>query len=468
MSQDYPKVYRTADPLLIRPCRLALQVDDTTYYAKVKFGNKFCGYYIYANATGYHIYEYKDEQLTQDWSGDSTRPVPQISQQEVQEQLEQEAQEWLDALQEAIREHPSDNEIKKALDRLTYQLHYDATGSSTDFATQFHDEGFSVITIDKPSTDNEFPTIPDTVSTIVGEEGTTGTPGTGTGIWSVSNNLNAVNTELGNIKAKIGDFDTHLAGSSGAIKQYVGDVLYNASSTLTVCGYLNKIATNLRADDSGNYQEYTISRALREYVPGASSQEKSVSGATKEQTDLEQQSFNEISVNQLGAFGEGDSGAAGHRTLYATLGEYTQANKDNLSQAVGLTIDTSSSSTLTGTAKKIDETLTDANNGLVAKVSSTKSVVDTIDANVGHPQIGADPATGIYWATHNTNANVDSIKTTTDSITNNNIVAKINNMNDMMFGSNGYSGFVATHNNGQYSTYYVKSATPGGGWTWQD
>ena len=52
MSQDYPKVYRTADPLLIRPCRLALQVDDTTYYAKVKFGNKFCGYYIYANATG--------------------------------------------------------------------------------------------------------------------------------------------------------------------------------------------------------------------------------------------------------------------------------------------------------------------------------------------------------------------------------------------------------------------------------
>lgn len=456
MSQDYPKVYRTADPLLIRPCRLALQVDDTTYYAKVKFGNKFCGYYIYANATGYHIYEYKDEQLTQDWSGDSTRPVPQVSQQAVQEQLEQEAQEWLDALQEAIREHPSDNEIKKALDRLTYQLHYDATGSSTDFATQFHDEGFSVITIDKPSEGNVFPTIPDTVSTIVGEEGTAGTPGTGTGIWSVSNNLNAVNNELGNIKTKIGDFDKHLAGSSGAIKQYVGDVLYNASSTSTVCGYLNKIATNLKADDSGTYQEYTISRALREYVPGASSQEKSVSGATKEQTDLEQRSFNEISVNQLGAFGEGDSGATGHRTLYATLGEYTQANKNNLSQAVGLTTEDGSSSSLTGNVKNIKISIGDSSSGLVKAVDDASGTISTVNSKIGTPD-------NVNWTLFNYE---HTIKTSTDKLycARGNIGTLVNDMYNGMWGNgSNMTGFIADTGIG---TYYVKGAASRGGIEW--
>lgn len=464
MSQDYPKVYRTADPLLIRPCRLALQVDDTTYYAKVKFGNKFCGYYIYANATGYHIYEYKDEQLTQDWSGDSTRPVPQISQQAVQEQLEQEAQEWLDALQEAIRERPSDNEIKKALDRLTYQLHYDTTGSSTDFATQFHDEGFSVITIDKPSEGNEFPTIPDTVSTVVGEEGTSGTPGTGTGIWSVSNNLNAVNTELGNIKTKIGDFDTHLAGSSGAIKQYVGNVLYNASSTSTVCGYLNKVATNLRADDSGNYQEYTISRALREYIPGASSQEKSVSGATKEQTDLEQKNFNEISVNQLGAFGEGDSGATGHRTLYATLGAYTQSNKDNLSQAVGLTTDVNTGNSLTSRVIKVSDTLGDSDEGLVKTVNEASSTISTVNSKIGTPD-------NVNWTLfnyeHTNKTTVDAIKTSTDKLycARGNIGNLVNDMYNAVWGDGaGNAGFVT--NSAGIGTYYVKAAASTGGIEW--
>ena len=463
MSQDYPKVYRTADPLLIRPCRLALQVDDTTYYAKVKFGNKFCGYYIYANATGYHIYEYKDEQLTQDWSGDSTRPVPQVSQQEVQEQLEQEAQEWLDALQEAIREHPSDNEIKKALDRLTYQLHYDATGSSTDFATQFHDEGFSVITIDKPSEGNEFPTIPDTVSTIVGEEGTAGTPGTGTGIWSVSNNLNAVNNELGNIKTKIGDFDTHLAGSSGAIKQYVGNVLYNASSTSTVCGYLNKIATNLKADDSGTYQEYTISRALREYVPGASSQEKSVSGATKEQTDLEQRSFNEISVSQLGAFGEGDSGAAGHRTLYQALGIYAQDNNNDLSQAIGKTTDDSTGSSLTSRVIKVSETLGDSNGGLVKAVNDASGTISTVNSKIGTP----DNANWTLFSYEHTNkTTVDAIKTSTDKLycARGNIGNLVNDMYNGMWGNgSNITGFIADTGIG---TYYVKGAASRGGIEW--
>lgn len=450
MSQDYPKVYRTADPLLIRPCRLALQVDDTTYYAKVKFGNKFCGFYIYANATGYHIYEYKDEQLTQDWSGDSTRPVPQISQQEVREQLEQEAQEWLDALQEAIREHPSDNEIKKALDRLTYQLHYDATGSSTDFATQFHDEGFSVITIDKPSADNEFPTIPDTVSTIVGEEGTSGTPGTGTGIWSVSNNLNAVNTELGNIKTKIGDFDTHLAGSSGAIKQYIGDVLYDASSTSTVCGYLNKIATNLRADsDNPQTQEYTISKALRD----RGDTNYSVSGATYEQTQLEQQHFTEISVNQLGALGTGESGGSGHRTLYQALGSYAQDNNNDLSQAVGLTIDTSSSLTLIGTAKKIDETLTDANNGLVKKVDDASVNISTVKTTTDmiNDKLGSATSASSIWYDVIHNAGAGDVTMTQGS---NSIAYNVNDMRNAMFGNGSKYGFAVEGT----SNFYVRTS----------
>ena len=387
MSSSYavPIVHRTSDPLVIRTSDTSLLVNDTTYNVVVKCGNLFCGFYVYMTGHGYPVYKYKDEDLTSSLRGSGSEAT-------ICSQLEMYAKGWVDELEEAILSHRSDNELKKAIDRLTWQLHYDITESNTDFVEMFPD--FSDISIDKSGY-----TIYSTVTTsatnlgnAVGEGANViiGDSTSGAGIWSVSNTIsgmsNSVCGKLDTMSSNISTLDSNLNGSSGSIKTYIGNIIYSSGDTgstpTTLCGYINKVATNLRADADGSYQEYTISKALREYVPGASSQEKSVSGATKDQTDLEQRSFTEISVHQLGAFGEGETGDTGHRTLYATLGEYTQSNKNDLSQAVGTTADTSSSTTLTGTAKKIDEALTDANNGVVKKVNDVSIKIGTpLDEN---------------------------------------------------------------------------------------
>lgn len=118
------------------------------------------------------------------------------------------------------------------------------------------------------------------------------------------------------------------------------------SGNVGLIGATKQIALNLKADG-----EYTISKALRE------NGEDSVSGATHEQTVLEQQHFTQISVNQLGAFGaEHDSGtpnAGTYRTLFDTLNygapNAGYSNTDNKSLAMTVGTDVVGSS---GTYKK--------------------------------------------------------------------------------------------------------------------
>jgi hypothetical protein len=449
-DNEYPQVFRVSDPLVIRPCRLSLQINETIYYAKIKFGINYCGFYVYANPTGYPIYECKDEELTKEWANGSSSIVPSMTEIQVREELEQQAQKWIDDLQEAVLEHRPDNELKKAIDRLTWQLHYDITESDADFTQMFSD--FSDIDIDRP-TNTIYQTITSSATTLGnavgdGADVIIGSSTSGAGIWSISNSIES--------------FNTALTGSSGALNTYIGKVIYDSQSTSTVCGYINKVATNLRADDNGNYQEYTISRALREYVPGASSQEKSVSGATKEQTDLEQQSFNEISVNQLGAFGEGDSGAAGHRTLYATLGAYTQSNKDDLSQAVGLTTDTASALSLTG---KLLDTKADILAELDDSVSGTvgdrvKSIYDSIgDNNSGIvsninsvlEKIGSATTSDTLWYDVIHNAGAADVTMTMGS---GSTAYRIKDMRDAMFGNGSQNGFAVQGTN----NFYVRTS----------
>lgn len=463
VSTTYPTVIRTADPLLIRLTEHALQVGDIVYRANIKFGITYCGFYVYQNCTGYPVYMEKDEALTASWarSGNSASTAIQ-TQEEVKEALELKAKEWIDSLEEAIATKRSDNEIKKSIDRLCWQLHYDITESSTNFVEQFQD--FSDVDIDRPF-DTLYQTLSGIGNTIsTGANNIVGSASTGSGLYGVEDKINSLTTQL--------------TGENGAINTYIGKKLCEVSSGTvvgdTVVGALKKVATNLKADNDA----YTISRALRE------DNQESVSGATYQQTQLEQEHFTEVSVNQLGAFGTGASGEAGHRTLFSTIGSYALDGNDTVAQAVGQTIDDGNSSSLTGRVEKIKITIGDSSSGLVKSVddanstlsnvsgtvSTISNTVSTIDGNVStiNNKIGTpDNANWTLFNYEHTNkTTVDAIKTSTDKLycARGNIGTLVNDMYNGMWGDGGsHYGFIMDSGAG---TYCVKAAASRGGIDW--
>lgn len=196
-------------------------------------------------------------------------------------EIEQAASDFLDKLEARIATSEFQNPIKASIDRLCWQIHYDITKSKTNFVTAFEDQGFS--------------------KSITSVDG-----------WSSSST-----TDGATFYDYFADLDTSIGTDSTGL-----------------IGATKQIALNLKADG-----EYTISKALRE------SGEDSVSGATHEQTVLEQQHFTQISVNQLGAFGaEHDSGtpnAGTYRTLFDTLNYgapnagYSNTDNKSLAMTVG-------------------------------------------------------------------------------------------------------------------------------------
>lgn len=456
VSTTYPTVIRTADPLLIRLTEHALQVGDVVYRAHIKFGITYCGFYVYQNCTGYPVYMEKDDALTASWARSGNSASTEIqTQEEVKEALELKAKEWIDSLEEAIATKRSDNEIKKSIDRLCWQLHYDITESSTDFVEQFPD--FSDVDIDRPF-DTLYQTLSGIGNTIsTGANNIVGNASTGNGLYGVEDKINSLTTQL--------------TGESGAINTYIGKKLCEVSSGTvvgdTVVGALKKVATNLKADNDA----YTISRALRE------DSQESVSGATYQQTQLEQEHFTEVSVNQLGAFGTGDSGEAGHRTLFSTIGSYALDGNNTVAQAVGQTTEDENSSSLTGRVEKIKITIGDSNSGLVKSVndangtlSTVSGTVSTIDGNVSTIDRKIGTPDNVNWTLfnyeHTNKTTVDAIKTSTDKLycARGNIGTLVNDMYNGMWGNgSGITGFIADTGIG---TYYVKGAASRGGIEW--
>lgn len=456
VSTTYPTVIRTADPLLIRLTEHALQVGDTVYRAHIKFGITYCGFYVYQNCTGYPVHMEKDEALTASWARSGNSSTEEVkTQEQIKEDLEREAKKWIDDLEEAIATKRSDNEIKKALDRLCWQLHYDITESSTNFVEQFPD--FSDVDIDRPF-DTLYQTLSGINNTIsTGANNIVGNASTGNGLYGVEDKINYLTTQL--------------VGENGAINTYIGKKLCEVSSGTvvgdTVVGALKKVATNLKADNDA----YTISRALRE------DNQASVSGATYQQTQLEQEHFTEVSVNQLGAFGTGASGEAGHRTLFSTIGSYALDGNNTVEQAVGQTIDDGNSSSLTGRVEKIKITIGDSSGGLVKSVddanatlstvngtvSNMSNTVSTIDGNVSTINGKIGMPDNANWTLFNYE---HTIKTSTDKLycARGNIGTLVNDMYNGMWGNgSNMTGFIADTGIG---TYYVKGAASRGGIEW--
>lgn len=286
LKGNYPHVARTADPLLVRPNELSLMVADTVYNARVKLGLGCKGYYIYASGLGIAVYENvytNDREFNIEFgTNDSTPDSDAIK------AIKEKAKEWLDELEVAIASHPSDNSIKKAIDRLCWQMHYDITESHLNFPEAFSDNDFADVKIDRYPLDSTYfdgYTLKTTISDIAGVEHSSELLPSGQVVVNVTNEGYFSETS-DRIQAfddhmTVGAFESHVdqdtrkeVVDTGALK-LIQDNIVNFDNHMTAGawsstvvdgvdtvnnGALNKIATKLVPD--GNY--YSISECLRD------------------------------------------------------------------------------------------------------------------------------------------------------------------------------------------------------------
>ena len=382
-SASYPAVVRIADPLLIRFNTQSLLVNDTNFYVKIKRGLAFVGFDIYTSGLGTPIAEI---QLSSGYKQSSPNNIIQSKEWSLSD-LEKEASKFLDILEARIAISESDNEIRKAIDRLCWQLHFDITKTDSDLPEGFYTETI----IDKSAkTFDDYTT--------------------------------KITTDLSNIKTELEDFNDYFTDDVDGYKiicstlnNSIVDVGNKISSDVdaTLSSAMNKVAINLRADEdeSSDYQEYTISRALRD-----GSSEQSVSGATYQQTQLEQQHFNEVSINQLGEFG---STYNNHRSLYSTVGSFADSPQNstlsNELSKIGSSAD-GNASTNTGTLfyEILHRAGTRSLNG--AQIQSD-SPVDVIMDKVSD-SIGSASTSGTLWydVIHNAGTGTPGATVSTSSI----------------------------------------------------
>lgn len=279
---NYPHVARTADPLLVRPDALSLMVADTVYHVRVKLGLGCKGYYIYASGLGTAVYENvytSDGEFNIEFGTNDNTPDSDAI-----KAIKEKAKEWLDELEVAIASHPSDNSIKKAIDRLCWQMHYDITESHLNFPEAFSDNDFADVKIDRYPLDSTYfdgCTLKTTISDIAGVEHSVTEGGTtiiNQGYFSdTSDRIQAFDDHL-----TVGAFESHVdqdtrkeVVDNGALK-LIQDNIVNFDNHMTAGawsstvvdgvdtvnnGALNKIATKL-VPDGNDY--YSISECLRD------------------------------------------------------------------------------------------------------------------------------------------------------------------------------------------------------------
>jgi hypothetical protein len=265
---NYPHVARTADPLLVRPDALALMVADTVYHARVKLGLGCKGYYIYASGLGLAVYENvytNDREFNIEFGTKDNTPDSDAI-----KAIKDKAKEWLDELEVAIASHPSDNSIKKAIDRLCWQMHYDITESHLNFPEAFSDNDFADVKIDRYPLDSTYfdgYTLKTTISDIAGVEHSSELLPSGQVVVNVTNEGYFSETS-----DRIQAFDDHMTknaydtDSDGAMKKLQTiiedfDDHLNKGAWDSSNGSLNKIATKL-VPDGNDY--YSISECLRD------------------------------------------------------------------------------------------------------------------------------------------------------------------------------------------------------------
>ena len=274
LNSKYPHVARVADPLLVRVDQLSLMVADVVYHARIKLGLGGKGFYIYASGLGTAVYENmfmhdkNDVKFNAEFGVSSNDPDEDILL-----KIAWKAEDWLDALEVAIASKQSDNPIKKAIDRMCWQLHYDITESHANFPVMFKSDDFSDVKIDRyPIDDVEWwdgYTLKSTISDAAGVVRENDQPSSHTiiekGYFSDSAqnlknldahlNAGAYNDTEGSMKILDDHFNNSQTGSITKMTSAIGTFDTNTTNKL------GSIATKLVPDDS-NY--YSISECLRD------------------------------------------------------------------------------------------------------------------------------------------------------------------------------------------------------------
>ena len=306
LGSKYPHVARIADPLLVRVDQLSLMVSDVVYHARIKLGLGGKGFYIYASGLGTAVYENMFMHDKNDVKFNAEFGVSSNDTDEsILSKIAEKAEDWLDALEVAIASKQSDNPIKKAIDRLCWQLHYDITESHANFPVMFKSDDFSDVKIDRyPIDDVEWwdgYTLKSTISDAAGVVRENDQPSSHTiiekGYFSDSaENLKYLDAHLnagaysdteGSIKKLDDHFNDSQTGSITKMTLAVGTFDTNATTKL------GSIATKLVPDDNNYYSiseclrdkdgnnTYSIARSLRD----GSTSDASVSNQIKLQMD---------------------------------------------------------------------------------------------------------------------------------------------------------------------------------------
>jgi hypothetical protein len=288
-SDSYPHVAKISDPLLVRLDALSLQVGDSVYHAKIKYGNAFKGYNIYVSGTNMPIVEINiDETVLNKRTAEechlSSTSIKTSESQRKNVIKDVYAKVWLDELEEAIANAKGSSEIKQAIDRLNWQMHYDTTESDTNLPDTL--ENFSDVDIDT-SGGTHIPTMASDLNTKiqdVGDQMTGSSSGSGgRSLSDVVNKLYDINSSIGSVNTTIGEMDSNMNnGTTGTLvklRRSISDDSLNE----------NSIYKALKGTSSGNgYSDFSVVTALRE------TREDSVSGATDARTTMENNEFDDI------------------------------------------------------------------------------------------------------------------------------------------------------------------------------
>ncbi len=411
LGSKYPHVARVADPLLVRVDQLSLMVADVVYHARIKLGLGGKGFYIYASGLGTAIYENMFMHDKNDVKFNAEFGVSSNDTDEsILSKIAEKAEDWLDALEVAIASKQSDNPIKKAIDRMCWQLHYDITESHANFPVMFKSDDFSDVKIDRYPLETEWwdgCTLKSSISNIAGvtyRDDTVTDPTTHETIHKIvvdnkgylndsAQNLKKLDDHLnagaysdteGSIKKLDDHFNNSQTGSITKMTSAIGTFDTNATTKL------GSIATKLVPDGNDYYSiseclrdkqaingktTFSIARSLRE------GSEDSVSQATYDQTQLESQRFTNID-NTLGT--PSDSTAS---TIFGSISSNSSTINGNISDAqTALSGDISGAeSSINGNISGVNDTVGDINRNLGTKVLgdiggnvSTKTAMDVL------------------------------------------------------------------------------------------
>lgn len=274
LGSKYPHVARIADPLLVRVDQLSLMVADVVYHARIKLGLGGKGFYIYASGLGTAVYENMFMHDKNDVKFNAEFGVSSgHTDEDILSKIAEKAEDWLDELEVAIASKQSDNPIKKAIDRMCWQLHYDITESHANFPVMFKSDDFSDVKIDRYPIDNvewwDGYTLKSTISDAAGVVRENDQPSSHTiiekGYFSDSaQNLKNLDDHLnagaysdteGSMKILDDHFNNSQTGSITKMTSAIGTFDTNNTNKL------GSIATKL-VPDGNNY--YSISECLRD------------------------------------------------------------------------------------------------------------------------------------------------------------------------------------------------------------